>query len=225
MKGKSIITLSILTVVVYVTWSLFPSNVVYSQETLQCGEPIPGEFVKNPESKFYQIQMSARESFEVLVDPAGDQLKVSLALSDPSDRIFKANIGVSETPTISSGELSATGLYKIRVSNANLAPSLGYSLVQPYTGPGFYTLVVNCTGIGGGNIGNDGQQPLSSPPSPLPITPSFVEIGTNYQITAYTGTFLATVVEIEDNGWVKVNTNGATSWLNLDQVLLVTPLQ
>ncbi|MCB0212429.1 MAG: hypothetical protein KDJ52_24010 [Anaerolineae bacterium] len=232
MNLKSIILVSVFAIVAYISWSFFPYNVVHSQEILQCGQPISGEFVKSAEAKFYQIQMSALDSFEVLVDPAGDQLGVSLVLFDPTDRRFKAEPNVSKSPTISSGELSATGLYKIQVSNSSLQT---WSRYQPSpnqsTGPGFYTLVVKCTLSNGDVIepgATDGQTPLPNPSNALPtvnVTPSFLEIGANYQITTYSGNFFVTIIEIENNGWAKVNLNDTTAWLNLNQVLFVTPVE
>jgi len=116
--------------------------ITYSQTTIQCDETIEGEFTSNVEEHRYQLAMEPREKFGVNVKTAGDLLKVVIALYGTTNLFIGKTGTIAKDPSISSGMLSAKGLYTIRVANANIARN--DKLASGSGGVGIYEIKVYC---------------------------------------------------------------------------------
>jgi hypothetical protein len=151
-----------------------------SQTEVQCGEIVEGVFSDNAQEHNYGLTMESRESFEVSVEPVGDHLQTVIAIYGPSGvRLGYTNVGAygshpSRNPAITSGTLSASGMYKIRISNTVIRDNnqLWYSESYNFTvgGIGDYTLFISCTLRNGQKV-EAGNIPQPTPtPAPLPTT-------------------------------------------------------
>ena len=99
---------------------------------LSAAQSSKNEFTANKEHHIYLIDMKARESFTASVEPFSSHLKNVIEILGPTDlRIDKSSINPTDAPSLSSGTLAATGVYKIDVFNWNGAT---------YGGVGGYTL-------------------------------------------------------------------------------------
>ncbi|MFN8491515.1 MAG: PPC domain-containing protein [Caldilineaceae bacterium] len=180
---------------------VFPTAIVYSQNetSVRCGEIIDGQFGQNAEEHIYLLTMQSRESFEVTVQPVGDFLKTVLGIYGPSGLLLALSNSdegnyrgqVSKSPKLTSGILSAKGIYKIRVTNTAvdinndaLVTNVAYS-----GGIGDYALSIGCTKSNGSKI-EPGDGPQSTPTTaPLP-TP-----------TVRPGTLISTTVAFKGAGF------------------------
>lgn len=151
---------------------MFTPKAVHSQDAkpteipVKCGDIVKDEFINNAEDHFYLLPMQPGESFDVALEPAGDDLKTLVAIYGSSGVRIKISgdyvqtgypyqwvNAVSQAPKLVSGKLSARGSYKIRVTNTavvvyghqdlpndKLAPENQY-----LGGVGAYTLSIGCT--------------------------------------------------------------------------------
>lgn len=222
MNKKFIVTISILVAVVYGFMLISPNNVAYGQQTVECGDTIASEFGQEGEVHEYSLQMSVGDSFEVSVQPVGEYLSTAIGVYGPRDDLLEYTVDVRKEPVASSDILSSSGIYTVIVANARIDK---YGVQKNYKGGfGHYRLLIKCI-IGGIPIGpGDNNSGWQTPSSNL-VVPSFLQVGANYQITADSRTYLVKVVEIADDGWVKVEQNASITWLNFGEVLFVTPVQ
>lgn len=149
----------------------FLPKIAYSQDTqanekqVTCGDIVENEFVNNAEDHIYLLPMQPKESFDVALEPAGDDLKTVIAIYGPSGLRIKISgeygefypdwwvNQVSQAPKLTSGRLSATGFYKIRVANTAVQvkghqdmASDKLRIEDPLLGGvGAYTLFIGCT--------------------------------------------------------------------------------
>jgi hypothetical protein len=150
---------------------------VYAQaeQTVECGDIVESEFTNENQEHKYALKMAPRESFNASLEPVGDYLFTSMFLYGPTgmELARSDNNGYSHTkaPSASSGNLSATGLYKIHVKNKGI---------------GLYTLYVGCVTVNGEVKPGDIPQPTPTPaplPTPTPRSaipdsaPQFAGIG------------------------------------------------
>lgn len=237
--------------IVFATLPLIPSQLIYGQSEVEvkCGDIVEGEFANNSEEHIYSLPMQPRESFEVAVVPAGDDLQNVIGIYGPtgvrielSGQSYGWYMLVSKAPKLTSGVLSATGVYKIRVTNTAVGAFNNKTLASDtlgkeafyFGGVGAYTLTIRCTN-GDGKITEPGENTTSTD-SPSTITEpvatqgyptqalSFLEVGQAYEIAFGSQTKIIKLVELRDDGWAKIEVNGGIGWLNLNQVALVIPI-
>lgn len=241
---------------------LMPSatpQIVYSQaepttETeVRCGDIVPGEFINNAEDHLYLLLMQPGESFEVALEPAGDDLKTIVAIYGATGVRTKisgeyGNYGyqrVSQAPKVATGALSARGPYKIRVANTGIKVYNHQDLVNDtlvtdpswFGGVGVYTLSIGCTKADGSRIEpGDTAQPTPTPTgqtgdqaslvqesTPETLLP-FLEVGQTYEIAFGSQTKIMKLVELRNDGWAKVEVESRVGWLNINQVALIIPI-
>ena len=133
-KLSLIVVLAWLFVLLFVS-PIATTKIAYSQaqpatETeVKCGDIVEGEFINNVEEHIYLLAMQPRESFDVALEPAGDDLQTIIAIYGATGVRIKIsgdywNGGVfqmvSQAPKLATGTLSARGPYKIRVANSTL---------------------------------------------------------------------------------------------------------
>ena len=116
--------------------------IAYSQTTIQCDETIVGEFTNNVEEHRDHLTMEPREKFGVNVKTAGDLLKVVVAIYGTTNLLIGKTGEIAKDPSISSGMLSAKGIYTIRVANANIVKNDKLAAVSG--GVGVYEMNVYC---------------------------------------------------------------------------------
>lgn len=140
--------------------SVFLPSVVHSQSGTQveCGTILESEFTNNNEIQVFSLTMQARDSFSVAVEPVGDHMSFVLEAFGPSGAKIAA-FGWHKTPTISSGTLSARGIYSIKVHNGN-------------AGTGLYTLSIGCVTNSGTIEPGDIAKPTITPAPLSTLTPS-----------------------------------------------------
>lgn len=228
---------------------LFPAQVVSGQAGTQteCGDIIEGEFTQNAEEHFYLLAMSPKESFEVTLEPAGDDLQTLIGIYGPTDvRIgLSGEIAgwftlVSKTPKLASGTLSSTGVYKIRVTNTAVLTNkmLADDKLQQSPvylgGVGAYTLFIRCTNSDG-KITEPGENATSTDSQSTTTEPvviqgdstnvlSFLQVGQTYEIAFGSQTKIVKLVELRNDGWAKVEVESRVGWLNINQVALIIPI-
>jgi hypothetical protein len=112
------------------------------QTMIQCDQTIEGEFTTNVEEHRYQLTMEPREKFGINVKTAGDLLKVVVAVYGTTNLLIGKTGAIAKDPSISSGMLSAKGIYTIRVANANIAKN--DKLASGSGGVGVYEMNVYC---------------------------------------------------------------------------------
>ena len=172
-----------------------PTQVAYSQEgiSVECGQILDAEFTDNLQEHIYLLDMAPRDSFEVSIQPAGDFLQTAIVAYGPSGLVIAGNgettiyhnswsplaYSVEKSPTLPSGILSATGIYRIRVANTWIMGensdlnnfTEGNTLLSEqkyFGGVGLYTLSIGCTDRNGNKIEpGDIAQPTATP-APLP---------------------------------------------------------
>lgn len=152
--------------------SVFLPNVAHSQSGTQveCGTILESEFTNNNEIQVFSLTMQARDSFSVSVEPVGEHMSFILEAFGPSG-VKIAAFGWHKTPTISSGTLSARGIYSIKVHNGT-------------AGTGLYTLSIGCVTNSGTIEPGDIAKPTPTPaPLPTPTPRSAVPDG----IPTFTG--------------------------------------
>ena len=145
-----------------------------AEQVVECGDIVESEFTNENQEHNYMLKMAPRESFNVSLEPVGDYLFTSTFLFGPTGmelaRSYNSSYGFTKTPSASSGNLSATGSYKIRVQNSGI---------------GLYTLYIGCVTINGPIEPGDVPQPTPNP-APLPTaTPHSALPGT---ASTFTGT-------------------------------------
>ena len=195
----SIIAVLALFIILSFVAPIATTPIAYSQtepatETeVKCGDIVPGELINNAEEHMYLLAMQPREGFDVSLEPAGDDLKTVVAIYGPSglrikisgdqfDAGYSAGYpygwsqSVSQTPKLVSGTLSATGFYKIRITNTAVTVMGHQDMVNDKLVPdnrwlggvGAYTLSIGCTKADGSRI-EPGAIPQPTPtPAPLP---------------------------------------------------------
>lgn len=139
MVAKSI---SIRLTVIILSMMLTSLPIAYSQTTIQCDQTIEGEFTSNVEEHKYQLTMQPREKFGVNVKTAGELLKVALAIYGTSNLLIGKTEKIDNDPSISTGLLSAGGIYTIRTANANITKR--DKLASESGGVGIYEMNIYC---------------------------------------------------------------------------------
>ncbi|MEZ4737409.1 MAG: hypothetical protein R3E79_60810 [Caldilineaceae bacterium] len=211
----------------------FPQVQGQSERRVACGDVIESEFSKDFESHFYLLKMAPRDSFSVSVVPVGDLLKSAIALFGPTGISLGTTNGyLSELPSITSGRLSARGDYKIQVANTGLYPDGSINGLQG--GVGLYTLYIECelvspiatatsSTLAPSIQSAETVNEISTPPTQN--LPSFLELNKTYKFTFASSTYTMTITGLGNEGWVQVEYDNKTAWLNLNQVVLITPVE
>jgi hypothetical protein len=151
--------LSLAVALVVITTSEFSLSKVFAQaeQAVECGDIVESEFTNENQYHNYVLKMAPRESFKVALEPVGDYLLTRIDLYGPTGRKLASDpyydIEFTKAPTVSSSNLSATGLYKISVRNSGI---------------GLYTLYIGCVTTNGPIEPGDIPQPIPTP-APLPI--------------------------------------------------------
>lgn len=174
MQKKKLFTVSlVLLFIMQLVTPTFSPKVALSQDVsvnekqVACGDIVENEFINNVEDHIYLLPMQPRESFEVAIEPAGDDMKTVVAIYGPSGIRIKISGDyyeshgysiagmnqISQAPKLVSGKLSATGLYKIRVANTAIVIEGHQDILNDklFTdnrflgGVGAYTLSIGCT--------------------------------------------------------------------------------
>jgi hypothetical protein len=205
-----------------------------TERKVACGDVIESEFSKDFESHFYILKMVPRDSFSVSVVPVGDLLQNAIALYGPTGISLGVSSGgcASQSPSIASGRLSARGDYKIQVANTGLYGDGSYNGQKG--GPGVYTLYIECeltrpTAIATSSTpapsinSTETENEIST--IPTQNLPSFLELNKTYEITFASSTYTMMITGLRNDGWVQVEYDNKTAWLNLHQVVLITPVQ
>jgi len=207
-------------------------------EEVTCNSSFGGVFSEKFQENIYVIEMPSLSSFTISIQPAGTTLKTLIVLYDPSGMRLAdsdpaptsknfGNAPVTELPYIESGVLSATGKYKIRIANTSISrPYDGLiSLDSVSGGVGDYKLDIDCQLLD--PIPEEDAEPTTQAVPPELPDPaqgsSFLEVGSTYDVTLYSGIETITVLEIMEDGWVEVLIGNRVGWLNLNQVALVLP--
>jgi len=164
MMKQALLIVATVSVALVVWFYATPSQVAHSQGETQvkCGQIIEREFTANAQEHIYLLPMAPRESFEVSVKPFGDYLKTVLIFYGPSGIMMGytddensplAWADVKADPSLASGTLSATGKYRIRVTNTAVSSDrLVSDKTSAFGGIGLYTLSIGCTNSDGGKI-------------------------------------------------------------------------
>ena len=203
-----------------------------AERKVECGEVIESEFTKDFEEHIYLITMNPRDSFSVALSPVGDFLQTAIGLYGPTGIQLGATNYKSQSPSINSGTLSARGVYKIQVGNAGI-DSQGYMLrAHASGGVGVYTLYIECELISPtpisptptAMIGPAESAEQTALPPEQDSQPLF-EVNKTYEIMLPTSTYIMKVINLRSNGWVQVEYNNKISWLNGNQVVLVTLIE
>lgn len=268
-KKKLITAFLVLLFVLPLVSPTFTPKIAHSQDAtsnetqVACGDIVEGEFINNAEDHIYLLPMQPRESFEVTLEPAGDDLKTLVAIYGPSGIRIKIsgeylprfmnepdrNV-VSQAPKLVSGKLSATGFYKIRVTNTAIIVQDHQDMINDKLivdnrylgGIGAYTLYIGCTKadqitrIEPGDTAQPAAEPTPTPKeqagaqtstAPTPVAETlvpFLEGGKTYEIAFGSQTMTIKLVELRSDGWAKVEVDSRSGWLNINQVALIIPL-
>ncbi|MEZ4711633.1 MAG: hypothetical protein R3A44_30845 [Caldilineaceae bacterium] len=243
MTPKILLILSIASIVLFGWFYLTPFQIAHSQgeAQVQCGQELDVEFTSNVQEHIYELPIEPRWSFDVSVKPYGDDLWTIIALYGPTDNLIDLTDGpggataayytVSKSPAISSGILSSRGPYKIRVANTAIWNDTLKDEARYYGGVGFYTLSIGCTTSDGQKIEPGSLlQPTPTPSltteqdsAPVPTALQFLESGKSYDVYLNSDVHSITVVEIREDGWIRVAIDNRIGWLNLSQVALIMP--
>jgi hypothetical protein len=201
-----------------------------AERKVECGDVIESEFTKNFEEHIYLITMNARDSFSVALSPVGDFLQTGIGLYGPTGiQMGRSNAHyMSKSPSVTSGILSARGVYKIQVVNAGI-DSDGGICTGDMGGVGIYTLYIECEQINAIPTPSATVESTESTESAasLPkadLQPLF-EVNKTYEIVLPSSTYLMKVINLRSDGWVQVEYNNKVSWLNSNQVVLVTLIE
>lgn len=205
-----------------------------SERRVACGDAIESEFSKDYESHFYLLKMEPRDSFSVAVVPVGDLLQNAIALYGPTGISLGVSSGgwMSPSPSIASGRLSARGDYKIQVANTGLYGDGSHNGQKG--GPGVYTLYIECelTRATATATAPTPAPPIQSTETVKEIStsitqslPPFLEVNKTYEITFASSTYTMMITGLRNDGWVQVEYDNKTAWLNLNQVILITPVE
>lgn len=182
---RAIIAVLVLLFILPAVSPISKSKIAYSQaepatETeVKCGDIIENEFINDAEDHIYLLSMQPRESFDVALEPAGDDLKTIIAIYGATGVRIKITgdfVGlwrentVSEAPKVASDTLSARGPYKIRVANTGINVYGHQDLLndkletdaKSFGGVGVYTLSIGCTKADGSRI-EPGDVPQPTP--------------------------------------------------------------
>ncbi len=252
---KLINLLIILVSATFVSFSTVPLAQGQGERKAQCNIPVKGEFSQQAEDHIYQIYMEPSQRLKIAVKRTGERLKTVIVLYDPagvriigsSPREYRHLFLVSDAPTIDSGLLSARGNYQIRVANATVDRNYDYHpdiksevLIANDSahsgGIGEYDLIITCENEDGSRVESSSQATVTSQnqsataentlqTSHNETGSSIVEVGKNYEVTFGVSTEVMAILEVRSDGWAKVDRRGKISWLNINQVVLITPLE
>lgn len=198
-----------------------------AERKVECGEVIESEFSKTLEEHIYLITLNPRDSFSVALSTVGDFLQATIGLYGPTGILLGRSNGgfISQSPSINSGILSARGTYKIQVVNYGIG-SAGDG------GVGIYTLYIECEQIRptptsptpSATIAPTESTEQTSSPTEQDLPPIF-EVNKTYEIVLPSSTYIMKVTNLRSDGWVQVEYNNKISWLNSNQVVLVTLME
>lgn len=154
--------------------SLPQSAIAQVEAKTECGAIIEGEFGQNAEAYTFLLTMAPGESFKVSIEPTGDFLKTAIIAFGPSGILLGSTGGhVEQLPILTSGTLSARGIYKIKIANTYLDSAGEINKKSGYWGGvGVYTLAISCT-LKDGTIIEPGDTilPTATPTPPPTLTP------------------------------------------------------
>jgi len=163
-----------ITVLLVLQFAAMPRNAIGQVEVkTECGAIVESEFGQNEEEHIYLLNMAPGESFTLAIEPVGDFLKTIIVVYGPSG-IELGRTGssgsVEQKPTLTSGTVSARGIYKIRVANSHVE-AYGDKLQTGsnfWGGVGTYQLLIGCV-LRDGTIIDPGDAPQPTPtPAPVP---------------------------------------------------------
>ena len=204
-----------------------------AERQVECGDVIESEFSTDYESQTYTLTMSPRESFSVSLEPVGDFLNTAIALYGPTGIQLGRTGNATKSPSITSGVLSASGTYTIQVANGPLLHNSRniYSGGGP-GGVGLYTLYIECekidstpSAISSPSSASQPTEVVKQTPTPLDSTlQPLLKVDETYEIVFASSTYTMTVVDLRSDGWAQVEHDDKTSWLNINQVVLITPI-
>ena len=121
MTRKVLLIVTVTSIVLTVWFYSTPFQIAHSQGEMevQCGQILERDFTGDMQEHIYMLPVDPRWSFDVSVEPFGDDLETVIALYGPTDILIDVTDGggdslsgsftVSQSPTISSGVLSARG--------------------------------------------------------------------------------------------------------------------
>jgi len=121
-------------------------NAQSTHTPVKCGDVIEGEFTKNQDAFYYDLDLAPGDSVVINGSQIGDKLGYAIGMFSPTGLEIRRsnNGGTSKSPSIESGILSGRGTYLIAVANTYLYDDGSIRTNNSTGGTGVYSFAITC---------------------------------------------------------------------------------
>ncbi len=154
-------------------WIFFPPTALCAglpMANVHCGQQVQGTFTQADQVQEHRIEAESGQTLDIQVAPVGEYLKVWAILVEPNGSTI-ADSNYQKKVQLQTAQLSAKGLYKVKIYNTSLGPQIedenrrawGWGKHETLTGD--YVLSVTC-------VNSDGSWVVEGAKNGLPSLPS-----------------------------------------------------